>query len=108
MLKKVYNINSLSINFFHSSSIYYADMHININHLMNTGNNLGLNENQRFSQLQMVRYDPNITREQLNDLNISSYAESFPWFLDESGQIIDYNKPIRLFNGIKLISNYFL
>lgn len=38
--------------------------------------------------------------------NMSSYGESFPWFVDENNKIIDYNKSIRLFDAVKLVSRY--
>jgi len=37
---------------------------------------------------------------------MSSYAESFPLNVVEEGKNIDYNKPINLFNGVKLISHF--
>lgn len=36
----------------------------------------------------------------------SSYAEAFPWFEDAEGKKIDFDKPIRLFDGVKIISRY--
>ena len=106
MLHTIISINSLSIKNFHSSSIHYADMNTNINQAFNTENNFILDQNQNIADLQLIPFEPVITREQLKDLNISSYADSFSWFYDENGKMIDYNKPIRLFNGVKLISNY--
>jgi hypothetical protein len=53
-----------------------------------------------------VKYRTEVEKEDLSELGISSYGESFPWLLDENGEIIAYNKPINLFNGVKLISNF--
>jgi len=68
-------------------------------------------ENERLSGLKLIKYKETPADEE-EDLNweskspSSTYAESFPWFVDEEGKRIDYDQPIRMFDGVKLISRY--
>lgn len=38
--------------------------------------------------------------------SISNTKNVFPWLVDSKGEILNYNKDIRLFEGVKLISNF--
>ena len=69
-------------------------------------------ENEPAKEATGSSFELNIEQEKeedLQELNNSSYQESFPWFYNEDG-IIDYNKSIRLFSpraySIKLISKF--
>lgn len=71
--------------------------------------NRTLNESLRLedvslSRLELVRYNSKV--ETSSESGITSYGESFPWLVDEEGNMIDLSKSIRLFDGVKLISNY--
>ena len=91
-------------NFIHSSAILYSDDIPKDSLSRILENSL---ENERLSNLQLVKYNKEVVKEDLTDLGItSSIGESFPWFLDDEGKNIDFRKPISLFNGVKLISNY--
>lgn len=65
-------------------------------------------ENERLSQLQLIKYKETPVEEGDTDYMppCSTYAEAFPWYVDEEGRNIDYNKPVNLFDGVKLISHY--
>lgn len=56
--------------------------------------------------LSLIKYskEPNIA--DISELGLSDNAKSFPWMLDEDGKLIDYNKSVKLFDGVKLISQY--
>jgi hypothetical protein len=58
------------------------------------------------SLLAKIRYKENIVEGDIKEIMGSSYNEDFSWFIDEKGRTINNNKPITLFNGIKLIANY--
>src|SRR6202046_5592852 len=90
--------NLLVKNFIHSSAILYSNVDSKI---LEQINRLG---QERVSDLQLIKYQENVVDEDIKDLNISSISEIFPWFLDEEGKNIEYNKPIKLFDGVKLIS----
>ena len=62
--------------------------------------------NERLSNLQLIKYKEKAVEEDSIDLGITSISESFPWFVDKEGKCIDYNKPISLFNGVKLVSHF--
>ena len=92
--------------FIHSSIILYSNLNSseNINQMIE----ISL-ERERLSNLQLIKFNKEVNVEDLSELGIdssSSINESFPWLLDEDGKNIDFRKPIGLFNGIKLISNY--
>ena len=98
------NKTLLGKNFIHSSAISYSNEISKASLSKILENSL---ENEKLSNLQLVKYKREVVEEDLSDLGItSSNTESFPWFFDDEGKIIDYNKPISLFNGVKLISNY--
>lgn len=65
---------------------------------------------ERLSALQLIKYEEKVAESDLKEIlgssGTTSYAESFPWFIDETGKVIDFNKPIDLFNGVKLISQF--
>lgn len=66
-----------------------------------------LNEEQATSLLNFQEINAAIIEKNLiKDNDISSIADSFPWFYDSNGDKIDYNADIRLFKGIELISNF--
>ena len=108
-LKKI-NVNNLinknslvSVKFFHNSGIIYSDnANSNIlNYLINSGN-------ERLSNLEMIKYENKVEGSDIKEIygSTSSYGEGFPWLIDEDGKVIDFNKSISLFNGVKLISRY--
>jgi hypothetical protein len=65
-------------------------------------------ENERLSDLPLFKYQGKPVEEEEIEFTqpSTSYAESFPWFVDDEGRPIDFNKPIAVFNGVKLISKY--
>jgi hypothetical protein len=65
-------------------------------------------ENERVSRLKLIKYQEGPVEEEEKDYMppMEEYAESFPWFVDEDGRPIDFNKSIKLFNGVKLVSNF--
>lgn len=91
-------------SFIHFSAIRYSNSRensIDLNKLME--------ENNRMSEenlLQIIKYSDKASKEDLVELGIPSYKESFPWLTDDNGDLIDYSKSINLFDGVKLISNY--
>jgi hypothetical protein len=93
--------NSLLVNkFIHSSAILYSNVDSRI---LEEINRLG---QERVSDLQLIKYQENVVEGDITDLGISSISESFPWLLDDQGKNIEFNKPIKLFDGVKLISNF--
>lgn len=113
-------LNSLNNNFssffgknlIHTSALLYSDPKINLELNKVILRSEEILEEERLSNSQLVKYNDNIEQEKeedLQELNNSSYQESFPWFYNEDG-IIDYNKSIRLFSpraySIKLISKF--
>jgi hypothetical protein len=96
--------SNLGSNFIHTSAILYSEkVHnkVDINDLLT----------EKVNDLQLVKYNDTVDKEgvELKDLNLSSYKEVFPWFVEGEGgsqKDIDFNKPIRLFDSVKLIYNY--
>lgn len=37
---------------------------------------------------------------------MSSYGESFPWFVDSEGRLIDFNQEVQLVDSIKLVTRF--
>lgn len=68
--------------------------------------------NERLAALQSIKYQEKPAEEEEDNLiwesktPSSSYAEAFPCFVDAEGKNIDFDKPIRLFDGVKIISRY--
>lgn len=94
--------NSLLIkNFIHSSAILYSNVRDSI--LLDAINRLN---QERVSDLQLIKYEEKAVEDLKIDLGISTLSESFPWLYDEQGKQIEFNKPIKLFDGVKLISNF--
>jgi hypothetical protein len=66
--------------------------------------------NEGLSNLALIKFikekQPLVENEDLTDLGISSYEESFPWLIDENGKLIDLNKDIKLFDGVHLVSRF--
>ena len=92
----------LGIKLIHSSPILHSNNNpINIRqYLYETDNNPTLRE------LSLIKYNNEPVKTELPEVTNSSFVEAFPWFLDDQGKIIDYNKSIRLFDGIRLINFY--
>ena len=92
-------------NTIHTSAILYSNVNdSNVNKLLN---DVITPNNNKLSDLQLIRYDSKIIDEtKLSESDISSYEEAFSFLLDEEGNKIDFNKSITLFNGVKLISTY--
>lgn len=106
ILNSLKNKTLLGKNFIHSSAILYSNKTIDLNKMIEISI-----ENDRLSNLQLVKYNTEVVKEELGDLGItssssSSIGENFPWLLDDEGKNIDFNKSISLFNGVKLISSY--
>jgi len=110
-LKKI-NVNNLinknslvSVKFFHNSGIIYSD---NANSNSNILNYLINSGNERLSNLERIKYENKVEGSDIKEIygSTSSYGEGFPWLIDEDGKVIDFNKSISLFNGVKLISRY--
>lgn len=101
------NKNLLGIKFIHSSKINYAT---NDPSIVSQMINAQMNQQNVVNNMQVVPFGENPSREEIldsmSDCSISDMATVFPWFLDENGKIIDFNKSIKLFNGIKIISIY--
>jgi hypothetical protein len=88
---------SLGSNFIHTSAILYSEkVKVDINELLT----------EKVNDLQLVKYNDKVDTDELKDLDLSSFKDAFPWFIENDGQLIDFNKPIRLFDIVKLISNY--
>jgi hypothetical protein len=95
--------NLISSNLIHTSAIVYSD---------NTRRGvleevLSLSE-ESLSNLQLIKYKENIVEKDMSEIvgSFSNYRESFPWLVDTDGKIIDFNKTIDLFDGVKLISQF--
>lgn len=91
---------------FHVSSILYTSRGSTSN--VNFDVNELINKTETFSNLQLVPFvrDEAADEVLVPESESSSYAESFPWMVDESGQTIDYKKPIGLFDNIRLMSRF--
>lgn len=97
--------NLFGKNFIHTSAILYSNVTGNQVRNQSLDEAMGLGTD-RLSSLQLVKYNKEVVEGELNELGMSSYVESFPWLLDDEGKNVEFNKPIQLFNGVKLISNY--
>lgn len=91
-----------SLNF-HTSTSAYSDK-INQTLVDRTLNA----SNERLSNLQLIKYKENVVESEIpnSDDSVSSYDSNFPWLMDENNQILDYNKQIDVFKGVKMISYY--
>ena len=116
-VKKFSNVNLFGgKNFFHICSILNSSTGSNpiigssssSNPSLNSLNLNDLGADSRLSDLQLVPFAGVVKREEEveSDLNLSSYGESFPWLVDENGSAIDFNKPVSLFDAVKLMSSY--
>lgn len=65
-------------------------------------------ERERLTELLKIQYKDKYGTDATSEseVNMSSYGESFPWFVDSEGKVFDYNKSIKLFDGIKIVSRY--
>ena len=106
VIVKKFNLNSyntintkvLGYKLIHQSSIFYSS---------NVKDILTKLENERLSQLKLIKYQENQIEEDLKPESlISSYEESFPDLVDKDGTKIPFNQPIGLFNGVRLISRF--
>ena len=63
-------------------------------------------ENEILSDLHLIKNQEKPTDEAETDYlpPSSRSAKSLPWLVDEEGKILDYTKPLKLFNGVKIIS----
>ena len=101
--------NFIGKNLIHTSAILYYP--VSGNEEVNRIIELAIDRessirNARLSELSLIKYEEKGVEEDSIDLGISSYKESFPWFVDEEDKLIDYHKPLSLFNGVKLVSHY--
>uniref|UniRef100_UPI0030E5E8CD hypothetical protein n=1 Tax=Squamanita imbachii TaxID=2976389 RepID=UPI0030E5E8CD len=94
-----------SRNFIHTTAILFSEV-IKIEVLNRTFDETIRLGNERISNLELIKYKKEIVEEDLNEIKLKSYKESSTWFLDDEGNVIDYNKTIVLFHGVKLISNF--
>ena len=105
---KNYSYFKLKKNF-STSSIWYSSINTN-KPLIDVQDILNSSLSIDNSNSSLVKYNPNSKIELLlqNDSNnsTSTYAENFPWFVDEEGNNIDFNSKIKLFDGVKLLSNF--
>jgi midasin (ATPase involved in ribosome maturation) len=80
---------------------------MNIQDLLKQLRDHNINNNESLTRFSLVKYNAELNKENISDLGINSgIGESLPWFLDEIGNIIDYNQKINLENGIKFASNF--
>lgn len=87
----------LGSNFIHTSAILYSEkVKVDINELLT----------EKVNDLQLVKYNDKVDTDEIKDLDLSSFKDVFPWFINKDGQPIDFNKPIRVFDSIELIANY--
>ena len=90
----------------HTSSINYSDNNTASSTISKEELSSILNPTQDLDTLSLVKFNPTNEELKLPQEGASEFAESFPWFVVDNGQLIDYNKSIKLFDGIKLISVY--
>ncbi len=90
----------------HTSSINYSGNNTASSTISKEELSSILNPTQDLDTLSLVKFNPTNEELKLPQEGASEFAESFPWFVDDNGQLIDYNKSIKLFDGIKLISVY--
>lgn len=101
---KLYYIRSCAL---HTSSILCSNW-INTEEINRTLNNV---PGEGVSQLPVVVYKGETGQHVDMSINtdfysISSFEEAFPWYSTEDGQSIDYQKQIKLFEAVKLVSKY--
>src|ERR1700727_1763723 len=106
--KKIITKNNLfGVNFIHTSGVFYSNVTVERVKINKNINEALAPENEVNNDLAVIHLRSNPkTEEVLPNDNSNSFSESFPWLCDEEGRPIDYNKSIRLFEGIKLISRY--
>lgn len=65
-------------------------------------------ERERLIEIQKIQYKDKYGTDVDSELedNMSTFGECFPWFLDSDGKIIDYNKSMKLFDAIKIVSKF--
>jgi hypothetical protein len=96
--------NFVSLNLIHTSAIVYSD-----NTRRGVLEEIASISEERLSTLQLIKYKEKLAESDMSDIvggSISTYRENFPWLIDTDGKIIDFNKSIELFDGVKLISHY--
>jgi hypothetical protein len=106
--KKIITKNNLfGVNFIHTSGVIYSNVTVERAKLDKKINEALAPENEVNNDLAVIHLRSNPkTEEVLPNDNSNSFSDSFPWLCDEEGRPIDYNKSIKLFEGIKLISRY--
>ena len=101
---------TLGKHYIHSNSVLYSDRIYSTN--VGGSNSIFQNFNQYLDQNHsemnraVVKYAEAVKPQDSAAQESSSYAEAFQWLLDENGKPIDFNQPVDLFKGIKLISRY--
>ncbi len=109
----MYHYNLIKINSLTTTSLFVKSFIHTTSVLSSSSTDLGLraklgdlNEKFKLKQLKSIKYENDVSSTNISELNITSYADSFPCLLDSEGKAIDFNKSINLFDGVKLVSNY--
>ena len=87
----------------HTNTVLYSERN-----RVNLENTINESLNSRVNNLQLVKYNDKLYKIESVDsaANASSLSESFPWFTDADGKPIEFNETIRMFEGVKLVSDY--
>lgn len=94
---------------FHSTCIRLSDPNdLNIQTILENEGNTRLVRGNNESQWQLVKYDKLQQNSTTEGVNTSEYSESFPWFIDKDGNLINYNDSVSLFDAVSLINNYLI
>jgi hypothetical protein len=85
----------------HTNAVLYSDRNrVNLEHTINES------LNSRVNNLQLVKYNDKLDKNESVDAAESSFSESFPWLTDADGKPIEFNETISMFEGVKLVSDY--
>ena len=94
---------------FHSTCIRLSDPNdLDIQAILENEGNTHLVRGNNESQWQLVKYDKLQQNSTTEGVNTSEYSESFPWFIDKDGNLINYNDSVSLFDAVSLINNYLI
>ncbi|MEI9913978.1 MAG: hypothetical protein WDN66_03185 [Candidatus Saccharibacteria bacterium] len=67
-----------NVKFIHSSFVLYSSSSLSLEQKEKLKELFDRDSNQTFSELQLIKYEPNVTKDSVIELDVSSYKESFP------------------------------
>lgn len=94
-----------NLSHFHTSSTISSDNNTRLKELFEN-NFANIQKNDELALVKYIKDEPIIDDLSASQNGSSNYPEAFPWLWSKDDSPIDYNKPISLFDGIHLVSQY--